>query len=119
MDACTPSPWGASHWPSTTRRPGPGFRVWVDAGRLELFPEIRAWFLKTTSKSEQDSARLRREIAEAGGAILGVRRVEVAAVFLRKHKLGHVGLCPVCGESYPIAQGDRCGGCRGELPYTD
>jgi formylmethanofuran dehydrogenase subunit E len=98
---------------------GAGFRVWVDAGRLEPFPEIRAWFLKTKGKAEQDPDLLQLEIAEAGGAILGVRRVQVAAAFLRKHKLGNVGLCPVCGESYPMAQGDRCGGCRGELPYTD
>jgi len=28
-------------------------------------------------------------------------------------------LCPVCGEAYPVRDGDLCRNCGGETPYTE
>ncbi len=56
---------------------GEGVRVYLDAGKLDEYAEIKNWFLKLTPKREQDGDRLIREIAEAGSRILGVTRVQV------------------------------------------
>lgn len=37
---------------------GEGVRVFVDAKKLEKWPEIRAWFLKLKAKTEQDTEQL-------------------------------------------------------------
>lgn len=96
---------------------GIGFRAFLDVSKLNRWSEIRTWFLKLKPKSEQDGVRLLEEIGAAGTSILGVEPVTVKPAFLEKSKLGPVRLCPSCGEAYPNSDGDRCGGCRGELPY--
>lgn len=97
---------------------GAGVRAFLDDRLLDPWPEIRAWYTKKKSKAEQDGAQLLRELRDAGRSVAGLQRVTVTAAFLKKKKLGPVQPCPACGEGYPLSDGDRCGGCRGELPYT-
>lgn len=96
---------------------GEGVRVFLDAKALDSWPEIKTWFLKLKPKAEQDSERLIFEIREAGHNLLGRQKILVKEDFRKKKKLGGVGLCSSCGEAYPLSVGNRCGGCRGELPY--
>ena len=100
------------------KQTGQGQRVFLDVGKMEAWPEIRSWFLKLKPKAEQDSVRLLQEIKAAGSSVLGTEPVAVSETFLRKQKLGSVQLCPQCGEAFPTAAGELCGGCRGELPYS-
>jgi formylmethanofuran dehydrogenase subunit E len=97
---------------------GDGTRVFLDASALDRWPEIQAWFLKRKSKAEQDSHLLLDEIRAAGPSVLGKEKVTVEAEFLRKKKLGAVGLCLGCGEAFPTSDGEYCGACRGGLPYV-
>ena len=97
---------------------GIGVRVFIDPARLDKWPEIKGWFFKTKSKKEQDFGLLLKEIGEAAGDICGVRAIEVPVTLLEKNHRGTFAVCPVCGESYPAADGDSCLGCQGMDPYV-
>lgn len=90
---------------------GKGVRVFIDTPRLEMWPEIKAWFLKLTPKGEQDEERLLKEIREAEDTIMSVRQVKVAKRILEKSRRGGFAVCPHCGEAYPSADGPICLGC--------
>jgi formylmethanofuran dehydrogenase subunit E len=97
---------------------GEGFRAWLDPEALRAWPEIRAWYLKTKPKAEQDRQRLFAEIKAAGREVCRVASVRVRRGFLGKSPMGAIGVCPVCGEGYPLADGAICRGCAGEAPYV-
>jgi formylmethanofuran dehydrogenase subunit E len=101
------------------KKSGRGVRVFLDARKLENWPEVRDWYLKRKKKQEQDFERLLAQIKEAGHGLLGLQRVRVEPEKIRRKKMGPVGLCPVCGEAYPARDGERCRNCRGETPYTE
>jgi len=97
---------------------GEGTRVFIDPEKLDAWPEIRGWFLKLTPKAEQDTARLMKEIEEAGSGICSVEKINVSLDLVKKKKGGPIALCPSCGEPYPSERGSLCPACKGEmLPY--
>jgi formylmethanofuran dehydrogenase subunit E len=96
---------------------GSGVRVFIDAAKLQAWPEFDAWLNKRKPKQEQDADRLFAEIHAAGERVLGVRAIRVAPPFLGKHGKGPIAICPVCGEPYPLSTGGICKGCQGEAPY--
>ena len=97
---------------------GAGVRVFLDMEKLNQWPEVRDWYLKKKKKSEQDKDLLFAQIKEAGHALLGVQKVQVDPEKVRRKKTGPVGFCPVCGEAYPLRDGDSCRNCQGETPYS-
>jgi formylmethanofuran dehydrogenase subunit E len=101
------------------KKSGWGVRVFLDANKLENWPEVRDWYLKRKKKHEQDFDLLLAQIKEAGHGLLGIQRIRLEPEKIRRKKMGPVGLCPVCGEAYPIRDGDLCRNCRGETPYTE
>jgi formylmethanofuran dehydrogenase subunit E len=50
---------------------GEGVRVFLDPAKVAGWPEINTWYRKLKPKREQDPARLREEIKNAGTDILG------------------------------------------------
>jgi len=96
---------------------GEGIRVFLDPAKMEAYPEIKAWFLKLKAKNEQDPERLREEIKGAGERLFSIQRVRVKPELVRRKKMGPVTICPLCGEAYPVKDGDICRACRGESPY--
>lgn len=64
------------------KRTGEGVRVRLDLDRLDAWPSIRAWYMKTTPKKEQDSDLLQEEIYEAGISILSAQPVTVKAEYV-------------------------------------
>jgi len=97
---------------------GEGCRVWLDPAHLEGWPEIRAWYLKTKPKKEQDRVRLFAEIKAGGRDLCRMAPVRLRPGFMAKPHMGAIGVCPVCGEGYPTADGAICRGCAGEAPYV-
>ena len=97
---------------------GAGVRVYLDMEKLNNWPEVRDWYLKKKKKSEQDKDLLFAQIKEAGHALLSVQKVQVDAEKVRRKKMGAVGFCPVCGEAYPLRDGNSCRNCQGESPYS-
>lgn len=100
------------------KRDGRGVRVRLDADKLDPYPAIRAWFLKTTPKKEQDSDQLQEEIYEAGIAILSAQDIEVKPAYLGRRSKGGIARCALCGEPHPAAFGTLCRSCQGDSPYA-
>jgi formylmethanofuran dehydrogenase subunit E len=98
---------------------GNGVRVYLDAKKLEAWPEVSDWYLKKRKKHEQNLELLLAQIKEAGHGLLGIQSVQVEPEKVRRKKLGPVGICPVCGEAYPLRDGASCLICQGETPYTE
>ena len=97
---------------------GAGVRVWLDAAKLDAWPEISGWLLKTTPKKEQNAEKLLDEIGRAGASVLSFSAVQVAPRVLEKKNMGAIAICPVCKEPYPRLDGGVCRGCTGEAPYV-
>jgi formylmethanofuran dehydrogenase subunit E len=98
---------------------GKGVRVFLDTEKMNKWPEVRDWYFKKKKKNEQNKELLLAQITEAGYGLLSVQSVQVTPEKVRRKKLGPVGICPVCGEAYPINDGDKCRNCQGDTPYTD
>jgi formylmethanofuran dehydrogenase subunit E len=98
---------------------GAGVRVYLDAGKLDPWSEIRSWFFKLKPKKEQDFGLLMLQIKEAGHRLLSIQRVRVDPEKLRRPALGSVDICPECGEAYPLRDGRLCRSCQGESPYIE
>ncbi|NTW07737.1 MAG: tRNA CCA-pyrophosphorylase [Syntrophaceae bacterium] len=98
---------------------GAGVRVYLDTKKLNNWPEVRDWYLKKKKRSEQDKDLLFAQIKEAGQGLLSVQKVQVDPGKVRRKKMGQVGFCPVCGEAYPLRDGNSCRNCQGETPYSN
>jgi formylmethanofuran dehydrogenase subunit E len=98
---------------------GEGVRVFLDPSRMEGWPEIKGWLFKLKPKKEQDYDLLMREIKESGTRTCRSETVRVAPRFLERKRRGEIGVCPTCGEPYPLADGARCQGCQGEALYAE
>ena len=97
---------------------GEGVRVFMDTQKLDAWPEIKSWFLKLKPKSEQNNAKLLCEIEEAGDSLCGSMQVRIHKRFLGHAPMSAIGVCPLCGEAYPLNDGSLCRGCQGETPYV-
>jgi len=98
---------------------GQGVRVYLDTEKLNKWPEVRDWYLKKKKKSEQNPDLLLKQIKEAGHGLLSIQRVQIEPEKVRRKKMGPVGVCPECGEAYPVRDGEKCQSCQGDTPYTN
>jgi formylmethanofuran dehydrogenase subunit E len=96
---------------------GNGTRIFLDAGKLSPWPEIKNWYFKLKSKKEQDIEILLAQIKEAGSTICSLQNVRVHPDFLEKNNKGRITICPGCKEAYPSKDGEICRACQGESPY--
>ena len=99
------------------KRSGEGVRVFVDAQKVRVWPEVEAWLFKLKPKQEQDSQLLLDQIRQAGPGVYGIQNVRVQPKFLGKRHRGAIGCCKLCGEPYPTDDGAICRACAGEAPY--
>jgi formylmethanofuran dehydrogenase subunit E len=99
------------------KREGYGIRVFLDAGKLGAWPEIKNWYFKLKPKKEQDTKLLLAQIKESGSTIYSLQNVRVHPHFLEKKNKGRITICPRCKEAYPSKEGEICRACQGESPY--
>ena len=97
---------------------GRGVRGYLDTEKLNNWPEVRDWYLKKKKKDQQDAEVLFAQIKEAGHQLLSVQKVQVEPEKVRRKKMGPVGICPACGEAYPLKDGGKCMNCQGATPYS-
>ena len=98
---------------------GDGVRVYVDAQKLRAWPEVEAWMLKLKPKKAQDQELLLEQMREAGRTIYSVQPIQIQPQYLKSRHKGRIGICRLCGESYPADDGAICRGCQGEAPYVN
>lgn len=94
-----------------------GIRVFVDPGKIEKFPLIKAWFSNDPSFNQRlQAVPLIDEIFKAGRDILSAERVRVKVTPKQKWKSGK---CRVCGEMVPqdLLEKDVCIGCGPNVYY--
>jgi formylmethanofuran dehydrogenase subunit E len=94
-----------------------GIRVFIDPGKIEKFPLIKAWFTNDPSFSQRSMALpLIDEIFKAGRAILSAEKVRVKVTPKQKWKSGK---CRVCGETVPedLLEKGVCLGCGPNAYY--
>jgi formylmethanofuran dehydrogenase subunit E len=96
---------------------GDGVRVFLDAAKLDAWPEIKGWLFKLKPKKEQNYDLLLEQIKEAGTDIMDLQTIRVEPERLRRTKMGAVAVCPICHEAYPFKDGASCRACQGESPY--
>ncbi|MCP4681466.1 MAG: tRNA CCA-pyrophosphorylase [Desulfobacterales bacterium] len=98
---------------------GKGVRVFMDAKKLEDWPEIKNWFFKLKPKKEQDSRLLHDRIRDAGFSLYSLHNVQLQSQFFKKNSRGGFAVCPLCQEAYPRDDGAVCRACQGETPYQN
>ena len=97
---------------------GAGIRVYVDASRIDAWPEFKAWYFKHKPKKEQDFDRLMAEIKDAGTNVLNMQTVQLDSDFIKVRRRKGFRVCVMCGEAYPVTDGAICRGCQGDAPYV-
>jgi formylmethanofuran dehydrogenase subunit E len=95
-----------------------GTRVFLDASKVDAWPEIKAWFFRLKSKKDQNFELLLEEIRKAGESICTLQKVVMKPQFVegREHG-GKIIRCPLCREAYPQSDGEMCRACSGHVPY--
>ncbi len=96
---------------------GEGVRVCIDSDKIQLYPELYAWFYKTKPKKEQDNQLILSQIREAKIDICRVENIRVQSRLLKKRHKNRIETCPFCGEAYPEDHGRICRACQGQTPY--
>jgi len=97
---------------------GEGVRVFLDAGKIESWPEIKTWLFKLKPKADQDLEKLIAQIRQAGQDLCGVQPIRVQPRHLHKKSRGRIAVCILCGEPYPLQDGGTCRACQGDSPYV-
>jgi formylmethanofuran dehydrogenase subunit E len=95
-----------------------GIRVFIDPGKIEQYPVIKAWFTNDPSFSQRSmAASLIDQIFRAGRDILSAERVRVKVTPKKKWKSAK---CRVCGEMVPedLLERGVCLGC-GPMAYYE
>jgi len=109
--------WGKFALTGYDRKTLSGVRVWLKHDMLFDYPLIRAWFERTEQPKEKPPfEELSAEILDAGEDLLLHRPVKLHQA-LKDSKPVPTGLCPRCGESYPLRSGPACPSCSGEAYY--
>ncbi len=101
------------------KKSGEGVRVFLDASKLENYPEIKNWFLRLKTKQEQDKDALVREIISAGDKIYSMMNIVVSPKYRGKHAHSSIGICGSCGEAFPEIDGKICRACQGASIYQE
>ncbi|MCX8124527.1 MAG: formylmethanofuran dehydrogenase subunit E family protein [Spirochaetes bacterium] len=96
---------------------GDGTRAYLDTMKLKQYNEITNWFFKLKPKEAQNKELLIHQIIDAWDDIISVQKVKVCQNYIGKDKLGAVGVCPRCGEAYPLKDGKLCRVCNGLKLY--
>jgi len=100
------------------RRTLDGVRIWLDLEKLQVFPNIYRWYMRLTPKHELPLEVLVLDILAARRAILNAAPIR-AIRFTERKKKGATGVCPSCGEAFPLSQGEKCLACQGHKYYAE
>jgi formylmethanofuran dehydrogenase subunit E len=100
------------------RRTFTGVRVWLDLEKMKSFGNLYRWYMRLVPKQELPLEVLVKDILSARRGILSAAPIR-ATRFTERKKKGATGVCPGCGEAFPLNQGEKCLACQGHSYYTN
>ncbi len=96
-----------------------GVRVSLDTEKIEAWPQIKTWYFKLKPKKEQALEDILQEISWAGSSIMNLRPVRIRPQAVESTDTGRIGVCPQCGQGYPLDDGPVCLLCQGKYEIYD
>jgi formylmethanofuran dehydrogenase subunit E len=100
------------------KRQWEGIRVFLDASKVDAWPEIKAWYFRLKPKKDQNFELLIEQIRQAGESICTLKKVVMKPQLVGDREHGNkIIRCPLCREAYPENDGGICRGCSGYAPY--
>jgi formylmethanofuran dehydrogenase subunit E len=94
-----------------------GVRVWLDPEAIRTNKIIASWYLRSENNGKIDKEVVIRELLSCGGEMVRSAPVTLGAALKSTEKVPTV-ICPDCGESYPMRQGEQCYSCQGKGYYS-
>ena len=109
--------WGKFALTAYDRMTLTGIRVWLNYERMAGYPLINSWFDRSAENRQKPVfEEIAKEILFAGSNLINHRSVRLYHA-LKTSQRKPTGLCPKCGESYPLDHGLTCTSCQGEAYY--
>jgi len=93
-----------------------GVRAWLDVERVKGFPLIAGWYIRDPQAPRIDKEVVIREILGCGSQLISRSRIRMKQSLKNLEKVP-TGICPTCGESYPLRFGSTCAACGGQAYY--
>jgi len=109
--------WGKFALTAYDRTTLAGIRVWLNYEALVDFPLIHRWFDRSSAAREKPAfEKLAKEILKAGFNLIARQPVRLHQPLKNAEHIT-TGICPSCGESYPLHFGAVCAACGGQAYY--
>jgi len=93
-----------------------GVRAWLDPAEVAKQEVVAGWFMRPQGGPKLDKEVVVRELMRHGRGLVKARPVRLHSALKSTDKVP-TGLCPSCGESYPLRQGQVCLACQGRAYY--
>jgi formylmethanofuran dehydrogenase subunit E len=94
-----------------------GIRVGLNYERMADYPQINSWFDRSTENRQKPAfEEIAKQILSAVPDLIVYRRVRLHST-LKDSQHMPTGICPKCGESYPLNHGPMCPSCQGDAYY--
>jgi formylmethanofuran dehydrogenase subunit E len=94
-----------------------GVRVWLDPEAVRTNDIVASWYLRPAGNGKVDKEVVIRELLSCGGGLVRSAPVKLGEALKSTEKVPTT-ICPGCGESYPMRQGERCYACQGQGYYS-
>ncbi len=94
-----------------------GVRVWLEPEAVRMNDIVASWYLRPANGGKVDKEVVIRELLSCGQDMVRSMPVTLGAALKSTEKVP-TGICPGCGESYPLRQGGSCYTCQGQGYYS-
>ena len=93
-----------------------GVRAWLEVEKVKRFPLVAGWYIRDPQAPRIDKEVVIREILGCGERLVSRSRIRMKQSLKNLDKVP-TGICPACGESYPLRFGPTCAACGGQAYY--
>ena len=93
-----------------------GVRTWLQPEAVKANQIIASWYLRPPDGGKVAKEVVIRELLGCGHELVRSAPVKLKAALKSTEKVP-TAVCPGCGETYPLRQGERCYACQGQGYY--
>lgn len=94
-----------------------GVRAWLDPEAVRTNDIVASWYLRSENNGKVDKEVVIRELLSCGHELVRSAPVTLEVALKSTEKVP-TAICPGCGESFPMRQGERCYSCQGQGYYS-